>query len=154
MSNTQFGNTKKIRLLPDQVLFNQGDDGDKAYLIVQGILDVIVDNEKVGYMVEGELFGEMALILNQKRSAKIVCKQASELIEINKEKFDELLGSASSDVKNLISQLCDELSKRNGTVDNFSKSDIEDKLKDQNATVSAITRQIYFRLSKSTKHIE
>ena len=154
MSNTQFGNTKKIRLLPDQVLFNQGDDGDKAYLIVQGILDVIVDNEKVGYMVEGELFGEMALILNQKRSAKIVCKQASELIEINKEKFDELLGSASSDVKDLISQLCDELSKRNGTVDNFSKSDIEDKLKDQNATVSAITRQIYFRLSKSTKHIE
>ena len=57
MSNTQFGNTKKIRLLPDQILFNQGDDGNKAYLIVQGILDVIVDNKKVGYMLEGEPFG-------------------------------------------------------------------------------------------------
>ena len=154
MSNTQFGNTKKIRLLPDQILFNQGDDGNKAYLIVQGILDVIVDNKKVGYMLEGELFGEMALILNQKRSATIVCKQASELIEINKEKFDELLSSASSDVKSLISQLCGELSKRNSSIDSFTKSDIEDKLKDQNSTICAITRQIFFRLSKSTNHIE
>ena len=66
-------------------------------------------------MLEGELFGEMALILNQKRSATIVCKLASELIEINKEKFDELLSSASSDVKSLISQLCGELSKRNSS---------------------------------------
>ena len=54
---------------------------------------------------------------------------------------------------NLISDLCTELSKRNSK-NNYSKSDIENKLKDQNATVCAITRQIFFRLSKSTSHIE
>ena len=117
------------------------------------ILDVIVDDKKVGYMSDGELFGEMALILNQRRSATIICKQASELIEITKDKFNELLDSASSEVKNLISDLCTELSKRNSK-NNYSKSDIENKLKDQNATVCAITRQIFFRLSKSTSHIE
>ena len=153
MSDIDYGDTKKIRLLPEQILFSQGDEGDKAYLIVQGILDVIVDDKKVGYMSDGELFGEMALILNQRRSATIVCKQASELIEITKDKFNELLDSASSEVKNLISDLCTELSKRNSK-NNYSKSDIENKLKDQNSTVCAITRQIFFRLSKSTSHIE
>ena len=153
MSGIDYGNTKKIRLLPEQTLFFQGDEGDKAYLIIQGILDVIVDDKKVGYMSDGELFGEMALILSQRRSATIVCKQASELIEITKDKFNELIDSASSEVKDLISDLCKELSKRNSK-NNYSKNDIENKLKDQNATVCAITRQIYFRLSKSTSHIE
>ena len=77
MSDIDYGDTKKIRLLPEQTLFSQGDEGDKAYLIVQGVLDVFVDDDKVGYMSDGELFGEMALILNQRRSATIVCKQAS-----------------------------------------------------------------------------
>ena len=153
MSDIDYGDTKKVRLLPEQTLFSQGDEGDKAYLIVQGILDVIVDDKKVGYMSDGELFGEMALILNQRRSATIICKQASELIEITRDKFNELINSASSEVKNLISELCTELSKRNSK-NNYSKSDIENKLKDQNSTVCAITRQIFFRLSKSTSHIE
>ena len=43
-------------------------------MIVSGALDVIVDGKKVGYMKDGEVFGEMALILQQNRSATIYIK--------------------------------------------------------------------------------
>ena len=154
MSNIKYGDTKKIRLLPEQVLFKQGEPGDKAFLINQGTLDVLVDNAKVGYMSQGELFGEMALILDQQRSATIVARDACELIEITKEKFQELLDSASIETKKLIVELCEELSKRSDFQVNFSKDELEEKIKDENPTVSAIARQIFFRLNKSTKHIE
>ena len=74
---TDFGETQKIKLLPDEILFSQGDHGDKAYLIIQGTLDVIVDAKRVGFMSDGELFGELALILNQRRSATIKCRRAA-----------------------------------------------------------------------------
>ena len=62
------GKTTKVLMLEGETLFKQGDEGNKAYMIVHGVLDVIVDGKKVGSMRDGEVFGEMALILNQKRS--------------------------------------------------------------------------------------
>ena len=63
---------------------------------------LVVDGKKVGAMRDGELFGEMALILNQNRSATIISNKPTELISINKENFDELLSSASESAKQLI----------------------------------------------------
>ena len=151
---TDFGETQKIKLLPDDILFSQGDEGDKAYLIIQGTLDVIVDEKRVGFMTDGELFGELALILEQRRSATIKCRRAAVLIEITKLKFKELMNSASEESKNLIIDLCKELSKRNDASLNITKDEIESKLKNQNPTVCAIARQIFFRLNKSSSHIE
>ena len=153
MDNLKLGQSK-IRLLPEQTLFNQGDDGNKAYLINQGILDVIVDEKRVGCMSEGEFFGELALILNQKRSATIVARNACELIVIDKETFNQLIETASSEVKAIILSLCEELSKRTKINLQISKADLENKIQDENPIVSSITRQIFFRLDKSTKHIE
>jgi len=41
------GQTSKILMLEDEVLFNQGDDGDKAYMVVSGRLSVEVDKNEV-----------------------------------------------------------------------------------------------------------
>ena len=150
----KYDNTNKVRLLPEQTLFLQGDEGDNAYLINQGILDVIVDEKKVGYMTEGELFGEMALLLNQKRSATIIARDACELIIINKDKFNELINSASTEAKDIILSLCENLSKRNIVDTLISKPELDTILKDQNPTICAVARQIFFRLEKSTSHVE
>jgi len=150
----KYDNTNKVRLLPEQTLFLQGDEGDNAYLINQGILDVIVDEKKVGYMTEGELFGEMALLLNQKRSATIIARDACELIIINKDKFNELINSASTEAKDIILSLCENLSKRNIINTLISKPELDTILKDQNPTICAVARQIFFRLEKSTSHVE
>ena len=154
MTNSKYGQTQKIRLLPDQVLFKQGDIGDKAYLINSGILDVIVDDKKVGFMTEGEFFGELALLLNQKRSATIIVRQAAELIEIDKKKFSELISSASTEVKKIILTMSEQLSKRANYKMAISKSDLESKIINENPTICAMIRQMFFRLEKSTSHVE
>ena len=63
MKKITHGQTNKILMLEDEVLFNQGDDGNKAYMIVSGRLSVEVDNNEAGFMGDGEVFGELALLL-------------------------------------------------------------------------------------------
>ena len=154
MKIENFGNTRKIRLLPNELLFNQGDEGNCAFLINQGNLDVIVDGKKVENLFEGELFGEMALILNQKRSASVVAKSSTELIEITKASFEEIMNEVSNDLKQIIQKLCEELSKRNSTDMIINKNELDELLKNENSIVTALTRQIYFRLTNSTNHPE
>ena len=154
MKIENFGNTRKIRLLPNELLFNQGDEGNCAFLINQGNLDVIVDGKKVENLFEGELFGEMALILNQKRSASVVAKSSTELIEITKTSFEEIMNEVSNDLKQIIQKLCEELSKRNSTDMIINKNELDELLKNENSIVTALTRQIYFRLTNSTNHPE
>ena len=66
MKKIKFGETTKILLIEDETLFKQGETGDKAYMIISGRMSVLVDNIKVGSMSDGEVFGELALLLNQK----------------------------------------------------------------------------------------
>ena len=56
---------KKIRLLPDQYLFHQGDEGDTAYLLISGTVGVEIGGKSVGKISDGEIFGELSLILEE-----------------------------------------------------------------------------------------
>ena len=142
-------------MLEDEVLFNQGDDGNKAYMIVAGRLSVEVDNNEAGFMGDGEVFGELALILNQKRSATITSMTPTELIEIDKNGLDRIIESASADTKKMIIQLCEALSKREEFQKvPFSESDLMSNLDPENELITKLAKQIFHRLDHSTSHVE
>ena len=75
---------QKRRILPDEYVFKQGDEGNTAFLIVSGALNVEIDQKKVGKMETGEIFGELSLILGEKRKASVKAITQSEIIEIKK----------------------------------------------------------------------
>ena len=56
MKKIKFGETTKLLLIEEETLFKQGDEGDKAYMIISGRLSVLVDNVKVGSMSDGEFW--------------------------------------------------------------------------------------------------
>ena len=142
-------------MLEDEVLFNQGDDGNKAYMIVSGRLSVEVDKNEAGYMSDGEVFGELALLLNQKRSATVKSIKPTELIEINKEGLDLILNSASDQVRGMIIKLCEELSKRTEFQKiPFTLEELNSQIGDENELITKLARQIFYRLDKSTSHVE
>ncbi len=142
-------------MLDGETLFKQGDEGNLAYMIIHGVLDVIVDGKKVGSMRDGEVFGEMALLLNQKRSATIVSNQSTELVSISKKNLDELVNSGSDKIKEIIINLCKELAKRSEFQKViYSHDDINQILENENEIISKLTKQILYRLERSTKHVE
>ena len=53
----------KQKFLPDEYIFNQGEKGDKAYLLLDGRVAIEVNGKKVAEISEMEIFGEMSLIL-------------------------------------------------------------------------------------------
>ena len=155
MKKIKFGETTKLLLIEEETLFNQGDEGDKAYMIISGRLSVLVDNVKVGSMSDGEVFGELALILNQKRSATITSMTPTELIEIDKNGLERIIESASADTKKMIIQLCEALSKREEFQKvPFSESDLMSNLDPENELITKLAKQIFHRLDHSTSHVE
>ena len=142
-------------MLEDETLFNQGDEGNKAYMIVAGKLSVEVDKNEVGFMSDGEVFGELALLLDQKRSATVKSVKPTELIEINKEGLELILNSASDQIKEMILKLCEELSKRSEFQKiPFTLEELNSKIGEENELITKLARQIFYRLDKSTAHVE
>jgi CRP-like cAMP-binding protein len=155
MKTVQMGSTTKVLMKEGDELFKQGDQGDSAYMIVYGHLDVLVDNKKKGAMRDGELFGELALLLDQKRSATIIAGSATELVSISKDNLDELLASGSDTVKRIINELCIELSKRAEFQKiPFTRKVLDENLKDENQIITKLAQQIFYRLEKSTTHLD
>jgi cAMP-dependent protein kinase regulator len=71
-----------------KVIMTQGDESDNhAYLIEQGSLDVLRHGEKIDSLHTGDIFGEIALVVDEKRSATIIANGSTEVIVFNKDEF-------------------------------------------------------------------
>ena len=78
------------------VLFEQGDPGEAAYILVNGRLQVIVRSAAgaarvVGEVRPGETVGEMAMFTGEPRSARVVALRDSDLAMFERRAFDRLM---------------------------------------------------------------
>ena len=74
---------------PGEVIVEQGDQGDKLFVVVQGDVSVQVDGREVAVLREGEHFGELALVDREPRSATIVAKGFGHLLSIERDALRE-----------------------------------------------------------------
>ncbi|NDK19980.1 cyclic nucleotide-binding domain-containing protein [Candidatus Gracilibacteria bacterium] len=82
-------------MMSETIAFGEGDtimlEGDKsddrAYLIESGSVDIYRQGEKLTTLHAGDIFGEMALITNEPRSAKVVSNCPTEVLAFNREEF-------------------------------------------------------------------
>jgi NADH dehydrogenase len=76
---------------PGEVVFDQGDFGDKVYFVSKGEAEAVKDGEVVAELGPGEVFGEIALVSNQPRLAAIRARTALDVVSVNREAFQQLL---------------------------------------------------------------
>ncbi len=77
------------------VVFRQGAEPDKFYLVESGKIKVVVWDENkqeiVNFLREGDFFGEKALIEDTRRTADVVCLTDCHLFSLKKEDFNQLV---------------------------------------------------------------
>lgn len=91
-------------LEPDQILFREGDLGDRLYLILHGRLEVAsrADRE-IFYFRPGDMVGEIALLDGLPRTATVTAIESSRLFAISRERFKEFLAIDATLAFNMIS---------------------------------------------------
>ncbi len=78
-----------------EVIFHEGSEGDSMFLVWSGRVAIVkgdLDSPViVAYRIAGEIFGEMALLENQPRSASIIALEDTRLLELSRNRFEQLL---------------------------------------------------------------
>src|SRR5512134_729225 len=78
-------------------LVREGDAADSLYLIRSGRLEVVVEGPPetvIRVLRRGEVLGELALLTEQVRSASVRARRDSELLELGRKQFEELISDA------------------------------------------------------------
>ena len=85
------------RLPSGEVIFHKGDGGEDAFFLLEGEIDVWLDEgdgiSRVSTIHAGELFGEIAHLIGEPRTATLVTATECEVVTLPPEIFDRLLAT-------------------------------------------------------------
>jgi NTE family protein len=134
------------RYVRDEVVFVEGSLGDSLYFIESGQVKVTIGsgpNEKiVTYLGPGNFFGEMALFLNQRRTASVTTVIDADVWVLRKDDLDELLKHYPS-IALLISR---ELSRR-------LTATLQQPVREEEYNLVAVAGSKTWRLAASLAHL-
>jgi len=87
-------------------IFKEGDAGDCAYLIEKGVVEVIVTGQdgehRIGLLGKNEMFGEVALIDHQPRTATVRAVEKTVLVPIRRKLVEGLLEKCDPILRHLL----------------------------------------------------
>ena len=134
----------------NEMIFREGEVGSEGYLIKSGSVEIIkfdgVEYQSLATLESPALFGEMALIDRQPRSASARAKEDTTLEVLDQPRFLEYLRKEPSAAWNLMTVLSSNLRKANErfSVDALSDSkdeEIEDSIQGENKSLIEKTKE-------------
>jgi CRP-like cAMP-binding protein len=118
--------------LPGDQVFSEGDIGDSFYLVIQGEIRILIDPREIR-ISSGQIFGEMAILGLNTRTATAMAKEETVVLAITK----EILGSHLSSVRckvsiNMARQLSENLLRADKTIQDLNNRlrEAEDKVRE------------------------
>ena len=92
------------------IIFKQGDEGDSAFIIDSGRVEIVVEEENgndtiVCVLGVGEIFGEMSIVDGSPRSATARALDSCKLSIVNREQLGQRIEHSDPIVRLLISML-------------------------------------------------
>lgn len=74
-----------------QTVLKEGEQGDSMFILLEGEVEVRVRDQVVGSFSPVEVFGEMAAIDKQPRSATVIAKTACKFARIDQSRFKQII---------------------------------------------------------------
>jgi len=100
-----------------QVIFESGDAGDCAYLIEEGVVEILVvkqgGDHRIRSIGKGELFGEVSLIDYQPRTATVRAVERTVLVPIPRKLMEQLLEKSDPVLRHLLLVILERFRNRN-----------------------------------------
>jgi CRP-like cAMP-binding protein len=108
----QVSRTRRLR--KGTMLFQQGDEGDALYGVVDGLIRICIAGESgkeltLGLMEPGDIFGEIALLDGLPRSADAFAAEDVTLLVIDRTQFTPMLERGGKLARHVIELLCERL---------------------------------------------
>lgn len=72
---------------PEEVIFYRGEPGDVMYIVLEGEVDILIDDLVFDTVTPGGIVGEMALIDDKPRSATAMARTICTVAPINEKAF-------------------------------------------------------------------
>ncbi|WP_008313818.1 cyclic nucleotide-binding domain-containing protein [Leptolyngbya sp. PCC 6406] len=82
---------KPLNVEPGTLLCQEGAPGDAMFVIVDGEAEIYKGEQFMALLGAGEMFGEMALLTGEERSATVIARTPMALYELDKMDFDAML---------------------------------------------------------------
>lgn len=108
----------RVNFRPNSVMMRQGDDGDAAYVIINGKGGVFIDTPggdeiKVAEIGAGQIVGEIAILIDVPRTATVKTEEGLTALKISKENFLRLLNGSPQVAVEIIRVLAGRLENTN-----------------------------------------
>ena len=101
--------TDALKVAPGAVLFQEGDKGDKMYVLLEGEMEILLGDFVLETAKPGMLIGEMALIDESPRTATVTAKTPCRLAEIDRRRFHFLVQQTPHFATHVMKTLADRL---------------------------------------------
>ena len=112
-------------MISPTTIFEKGQRGESMYIIVEGEVEA-GDGERIfTHMGEREVFGEMALLDGEPRTATIRTTQATRLLRLDQEPFYELMDDHIEIARGIIHVLLQRLRARTEDVNRLRRQQAE-----------------------------
>jgi CRP-like cAMP-binding protein len=82
----------RIQVPAGRAIFEEGQPGSEMYIVTSGRVELRADDRVLETLEAGGVFGEMALVDDQPRSATAVAATDCELVPIDEKRFEFLMG--------------------------------------------------------------
>ncbi len=99
------------------VIFNAGDEGELAYAVKEGEVDIMLGERVIEHVLPGGIFGEMALIEQKNRSASVIAVTDCQLVPITKQRFIFLVQQTPYFAIDVMRMMAERLRRQNATVE-------------------------------------
>ena len=115
------------------VIFKENDEGAEMFIIIQGLVEIrkstgSSSSKILTTLQKGDMFGEMAIIEKQPRSATAVAVQPTRVLVLNEKLYDKMLGSNPDFARKMNRVLSERVRRADAIIQNIMSTNRQNQL--------------------------